>query len=62
MVSKTNEAALEALIENALAKDGYLIGSPSDFDREFAVDGKLFWQFLEETQPEELAKLKSHHN
>jgi len=62
MVSQTNESALEALIEDSLAKDGYLIGSPSDFDREFAVDGKLFWQFLEETQPEELAKLKSHHN
>ena len=62
MVSQTNEAALETHIENALAKDGYCIGSPADFDREFALDGKLFWQFLEATQPKELAKLKDRPN
>ncbi len=62
MVSQTNEAALEAHIENALAKDGYCIGNPADFDREFAIDGKLFWQFLEVTQPKELAKLKDRPN
>ena len=62
MVSQTNEAALETHIENALAKDGYCIGNPADFDREFAVDGKLFWQFLEATQPKELAKLKDRPN
>lgn len=62
MVSQTNEAALETRIENALAKDGYCIGNPADFDREFAIDGKLFWQFLEATQPKELAKLKDRPN
>lgn len=62
MVSQTNEAALETHIENALAKDGYCIGNPADFDREFALDGKLFWQFLEVTQPKELAKLKDRPN
>ena len=62
MVSQTNEAALETHIENALVNDGYLIGDPSNFDREFAVDGKLFWQFLEVTQPKELAKLKDRPN
>ena len=62
MVSQTNEAAIETHIENALAKDGYCIGNPADFDREFAVDGKLFWQFLESTQPKELAKLKDRPN
>ena len=62
MVSQTNEAALETHIEYALAKDGYCIGSPADFDREFAIDGKLFWQFLEATQPKELAKLKDRPN
>lgn len=62
MVSQTNEAALETHIENALAKDGYCIGNPADFDREFAIDGKLFWQFLEATQPKELAKLKDRPN
>ncbi|WP_370682220.1 type I restriction endonuclease subunit R [Comamonas sp. GB3 AK4-5] len=62
MVSQTNEAALETHIENALAKDGYCIGNPADFDREFVIDGKLFWQFLEATQPKELAKLKDRPN
>ncbi|QPK62547.1 type I restriction endonuclease subunit R [Methylomonas sp. LL1] len=62
MVSQTNEAALETHIENTLTKDGYLTGNPSDFDREFAIDAKLFWQFLEATQPEELAKLKDRPN
>lgn len=62
MVSQTNEAALETHIENALAKDRYCIGNPADFDREFAIDGKLFWQFLEATQPKELAKLKDRPN
>lgn len=62
MVSQTNEAALETHIENTLAKDGYCIGNPADFDREFALDGKLFWQFLEATQPKELAKLKDRPN
>ncbi len=62
MVSQTNEAALETHIENALAKDGYCIGNPADFDREFALDGKLFWQFLEATQPKELAKLTDRPN
>lgn len=42
MVSQTNEAALESHIESALAKDGYRIGEPADFDQEFAVDSKLF--------------------
>ncbi|MRD46526.1 DEAD/DEAH box helicase [Caenimonas koreensis DSM 17982] len=62
MVSQINEAALESHIENALAMDGYRVGDPADFDREFAVDTKLFWEFLEATQPKELAKLKDRPN
>lgn len=62
MVSQTNEAALESHIENALVKNGYHVGEPADFDPEFAVDGRLFWDFLEATQPKELAKLKDRPN
>ncbi|MCD6706313.1 MAG: DEAD/DEAH box helicase family protein [Thiobacillus sp.] len=62
MVSQTNEAALETHIENALVRDGYRVGNPADFDREFAVDGRLFWEFLEATQPKELAKLSGRPN
>ncbi|NOF59771.1 type I restriction endonuclease subunit R, partial [Vibrio cholerae] len=38
--------------------DLYLIGSPSDFDKQYALDTRLFWQFLEDTQASELEKLK----
>ncbi|WP_153145322.1 type I restriction endonuclease subunit R [Dechloromonas sp. H13] len=62
MVSQTNEAALESHIETTLAKDGYRVGNPTDFDTEFAVDTKLFWEFLEKTQPQEVAKLKDRPN
>ncbi len=62
MVSLTNEAALETHIENALAKDGCCIGNPADFDREFDIDGRLFWQLPDATQPKELAKLKDRPN
>ncbi|MCB1099964.1 MAG: type I restriction endonuclease subunit R, partial [Verrucomicrobiae bacterium] len=36
---------------------GYLRGSSSDYNPEFAIDEVKFWQFLETTQPDELAKL-----
>lgn len=62
MTSQTNEAALETHIENALSKDGYLIGQPAHFEREFAIDSHLFWEFLEATQAKELAKLKDRPN
>ena len=55
MVSQTNEAALETHIETALVKDGYRVGNPADFDRTFVVDRQLFWDFLESTQPQEVA-------
>ena len=57
MVSQTNEAALESHIETGLVNDGYRIGNQTDFDTEFAVDTRLFWEFLETTQPQELEKL-----
>lgn len=41
---------------------GYVLGWSSDFDRELVLDTKLFWQFLESTQAEELAKLKDQPN
>jgi type I restriction enzyme R subunit len=37
---------------------GYLRGRHSDFNPEFAIDEVKFWQFLEATQPAELAKLQ----
>lgn len=59
MVSKTNEAALEALIESHLADVGaFQIGQAADYDAQFAVDTRYLWQFLEATQADELDKLK----
>jgi len=37
----------------------YAIGEPTDFDMHQAIDKYQFWQFLEETQSEELEKLQS---
>ena len=61
MVSKTNEEALEVLIESHLSEaNQFEIGTPDDFDAGFAVDTKFFWQFLEATQADELDKLRKH--
>ena len=43
-------------VENYASK-GYLRGKATDFNSEFAIDEAIFWQFLESTQPTELAKL-----
>ncbi len=83
MVSKTNEQALEALIEKALtgtckeevgansvaepsvaygASQHFVMGFADDFDAKFAIDTRLFWQFLENTQAEQLDKLRKQSN
>ena len=79
MVSKTNEQALEALIQKALtgtcleelsanqvadqsvaygSSETFKMGFADNFDAQFAVDKRFFWQFLETTQADELDKLK----
>lgn len=63
MVSKSNEEALEICIETALVqKARYEKGNPANFNREFAIDSEKFWQFLETTQPEQLAKVQDQVN
>lgn len=74
MVSNTKEEALEQAIQRRLtgltteelagqpapAGHGpFRLGLPSDFDAEYALDTRLFWEFLETTQGKELAKLKA---
>jgi type I restriction enzyme R subunit len=77
MVSKTNEQALEAAIEKFLAGisseelkageqvsnhgAGYKVGSPSDFNMQYALDEKFFWEFLQNTQEKELDKVKKNN-
>lgn len=76
MVSQTNEQALEAAIEKSLAGisseelkagaqisghgAGYKVGHSADFNMQYALDGRFFWEFLEKTQKEELVKLKKN--
>ncbi|RYE28575.1 MAG: type I restriction endonuclease subunit R, partial [Sphingobacteriaceae bacterium] len=40
------------------AGNGYFIGAPEDFNARFALDETRLWHFLENTQPDELAKLQ----
>lgn len=61
-VSKTNEAALEECIEKHLLANGYVKSDNADFNKEFAIDEKKFWEFLEKTQRKELDKLRDRHN
>lgn len=58
MPSQTNEAALETAIEKHLSDNGYLIGTPADYNAKYALDETRFWHFLEETQADEVAKLQ----
>lgn len=74
MVSQTNEQALEAAIEKCLTgissealKAGeqatnqgldFKVGAPSDFNMQYAIDDRFFWEFLKNTQEEELEKIK----
>lgn len=76
MVSNTKEVALEQTIQRHLtgltteelagrpapAGHGpFRLGVPGDFDAEYALDTKLFWEFLESTQGKELSKLKDRN-
>ncbi|MDK2063233.1 type I restriction endonuclease, partial [Aliarcobacter butzleri] len=58
MASQTNEEALESCIESSLLKQGFYKGENKDFNKEYAIDEKRFWDFLESTQADELEKLK----
>ena len=75
MVSNTKEIALEQAIQQHLTgctteglagqpqpntPNKFRIGYPQDFDAGYALDTKLFWDFLETNQSDELDKLRKH--
>ncbi|KIM13242.1 MAG: DEAD/DEAH box helicase [Sulfurovum sp. FS08-3] len=62
MASQTNEEALENHIEQALLRQGFISGESRDFNKEYAIDEKRFWDFLQSSQPKELEKLKRDSN
>ena len=58
MAIETKEITFEREIEYSLLDHGgYIKGNPRDYNREFAVDTKLLFRFLQESQPAEWAKL-----
>lgn len=60
--SNTTERALENLIEKSLIAGGYEYSDKDDYNSEFALDEKKFWQFLENSQKSELNKLADRHD
>ena len=58
MASQTNEEALESCIESSLLEQGFYKGENKDFNKDYAIDEKRFWDFLESSQKDELEKLK----
>ena len=58
MPTNTRESGLETLIVNWLVtQNGYEQGASADYNREYAVDEPRLFRFLEDTQPEQMAKL-----
>lgn len=53
------EKSLEEYVEECLLKGGYLKGDPNDYNREYAIDTKMLFDFLEDTQPKKMEKLKA---
>lgn len=58
MSTNTRESGLESLIVNWLAtQNGYEQGASVDYNREYVIDEPRLFRFLEDTQPEQVAKL-----
>jgi len=55
------EKGFEEYIEEHLLKNGYVKGSPDDYNKEYALDTKLLFEFLEDTQPKKMDKLRQIH-
>jgi len=52
------EIGFEEYVEEHLVKSGYIKGNPDDYNKEFAIDTKLLFDFLEDTQPRKMERLK----
>ncbi len=62
MSTDTTEKGLEANISEYLAEaNGYISRSNAAYDATACLDKELLFQFLEATQPKEVAKLKDYH-
>jgi len=52
------EIGFEEYVEDRLIKSGYIKGNPDDYNKEFAIDTKLLFEFFEDTQPKKMERLK----
>lgn len=58
MPTNVTEKSLEDIIVNYLVQNnGYEQGVNADYNREYAIDEKRLFRFLQATQPKELLKL-----
>lgn len=53
------EKDLEIIIENNLIESGYVQGLSKNYDKSYALDLKVLFEFLESTQKDKLEKLKT---
>lgn len=56
-----SEKEYQHFIMEELKGNGYIFRTDSDYDRRFAMDRGLFFKFLEETQPGEMAALRKQY-
>lgn len=52
------ERGFEEYVEEYLLDSGYIKGNPDDYNKEFALDTKLLFDFLEDTQPKKMERLR----
>ncbi|MDI6600951.1 MAG: type I restriction endonuclease [Thermoanaerobacteraceae bacterium] len=53
-----SEKGFEGYAEECLIKGGYIKGNPADYNKEYAIDTKILFDFLEDTQPKKIQKFK----
>ena len=53
-----SEKGFEEYVEEHLLKSGYVKGNPNNYNKEFALDTKILFDFLEDTQPKKMERLK----
>ncbi|WP_434579215.1 type I restriction endonuclease subunit R [Thermoanaerobacterium thermosaccharolyticum] len=60
-LSDLTEKSFEEYVEDQLISNEYLKGNPKDYDKQYAFDVKMLFNFLWDTQPEKMEKLKNIH-
>ncbi|SDL52903.1 type I restriction endonuclease subunit R [Halarsenatibacter silvermanii] len=61
MPVNTQEIGFEETIEYHLLQNGYLKGEEKDFDKDWGLDTKTLFEFIDATQPDKLERLKDIH-